>query len=787
MVFLACPNVVHAQDASTSPSAAKPPAVEPQATTPDADSGQIQDIVVTAQRRSESALKVPISIQVLSGQALSQQQVIDTRDLARFTPTVNFAYSSGAMVSTFGLRGVSSKATAPGVQPSVGLVVDGIPVYNQAEFITGLGDIERVEVLNGPQGTLFGKNSTAGVISVVTKNPTADLAGEFQASQTSDNETYLRGMINIPLSEGIRLRVNGFYQNLSPQVKNLTGNDVFGLRAYGVQAKLAVDLTPNATFILSGAYNFNKGNQNQYTIVGKSSLNAAAAAAGVFIPTGEGGTVVNTNSPAADVYSTKTVRGTLNWTVSDALTITSISNYTDFSDKYYIDGDGTPFGSILGIGESIPGATYPFQGQYIGYGYRQRTKYFSEELRGNLKLGPADIVVGGFYQHVKLQFNQYTPYKFAGAFSPPAGAPAISADRIASHYTNTTAAVFADATIALAPAFKIFGGARYTNETLNQVYHRDTYFAPYSTFNPVTGVISAAPSTIVDLTGKRRIGNLSGRAGAQYQPTSNINFYGSFSRGYKGPAANNNTGLAPGQNVTLEPEIATAYEIGVKLRLLDNRLVINVAAFSETVKNLQVSAIDPTRVGVVTILKNAGRELTKGVEGDITVMPARGLQLGFSGAYNDATYGGFILPCNTIQVGTGTCPNFNGQTGVQNGDGLRAIFAPKFRFTVSANYQSDIAGTKLRFFSGGDYAHTSSSYANADNNPLTLLIPHGTLNGSIGLKTADGRWQIELFGKNLLDKFYYTSRVAVASVGLPAGYLPRDFHAYGGISLTSRF
>lgn len=765
------------------------PAIAQEATpdnTAAAQEAGVADIVVTAQRRSESVQRVPISIQVLTSQALDRQQVIDTRDIARISPTVNFSNSAGAMLTTFGLRGITSTATAPGVQPSTAMVVDGVPVYNQGEFVSGLGDLQRVEILNGPQGTLFGKNSTAGVISVTTNKPTNVFEGSLEASQTTDDETYIRGLFNAPLTSGVRLRVTGYYQNLKPQLKNLTGKDGYGQRSYGVRAKLAVDLGSNATFTLAGTYMHSSGSQNQFTVIKPGILNAIATAQGAVLPVGEGGTTVNTDSPTFDIYSSKNVMGTLDWNVSDTFSVTSITNYTDFKDRYALDADGTPFGASIGTGESRPGSTYPFQAQYTGPNYNQHTRYVSQELRGNFKSGSIDAVFGGFYQHVKLDYDSFPPYKYQGFFNPPSGAPAINADHIFSNLTNNTAAVFADLNLAVTHQVKLFGGLRFTHETLDQNYNRDTYFSPYSTFNPVTGVISAAPIQSVGLIGHRTVNNLSGRAGIQYQPTESLNFYGSFARGYKGPAANNNSAVTAA-NIVLNPETATAFELGFKVRLFDNRLALNAAAFRQKISNLQVSATDPTKNAVATFLQNAGYAISKGIEGDVTFAPVTGLQIGFAGAYVDATYHGLTLPCNSIQTQTGTCPNFNGVVGLQNGDGLRLTHAPKFKYTVSGSYESDISGTDLHFFGQANYVHSGSDFSNADNNPLTLQGAHGSLNTVVGIRTNDGRWEIQLFGKNILDKFYYSSKVVIAPIGQPVGYLPRDYHAFGGLKVIARF
>ena len=262
----------------------------------------IAEVVVTAERRSEAVSKVPISVQVVTAKAIDEQAVVDTRDLATFIPTVTFNSSAGAMLSSFGLRGVASVATSPGIQSSTALVVDGVPVYNQGEFIAGLGDISRVEVLNGPQGTLFGKNSTAGVINVVTQNPTNILAGSLEASGTSDGEVYLRGMINAPLADNVRFRANAFYQDLQPQIHNLTGKDGDGLITYGLNAKLAIDLSPKATFTLSGTYSHSDSSENTYLCIGPGILAGFATSLGVQLPCGRAVTSDNLNTPSTDFY-----------------------------------------------------------------------------------------------------------------------------------------------------------------------------------------------------------------------------------------------------------------------------------------------------------------------------------------------------------------------------------------------------------------------------------------------------------------------------------------------------
>ncbi len=759
--------------------------VEPSLTgsdvTPD---GTVAEIIVTAQRRSESVSKVPISLQVITADTLAKQNVIDTRDLATFTPTLIFTNSTSALITSFGLRGIATTAQAPGLQPSTALVVDGVPVYNQGEFISGLGDIERIEILNGPQGTLFGKNSTAGVINIVTKQPVDRFEGSLEASETNDEETYVRGMVNAPIADGVRVRLSGFYRDQKPLVGNLSGRaDVFGQRQYGINGKVAVDLSERATFTLAGTYSHADASTGQFVVVGPSTLARAAVAAGLTVPTGRGGTMVNVNAPARDVFTTRNVTGTLQWNLTDNLTITSISNYTHFDDANYIDEDGTPAGSNIGIGYAIPSSSYPLQSLSLGLDSRRYdVEYYSEELRGNLKINRFDLVFGGFYQHVDFRVRQNTPILFAGSFST---------NVLSATVRNETGSVFGDATYRLTDRIKIFGGLRYTHETLDEVYNRADYAGPAAVFNPVTGAISAAPYRQLNLTGDPTIDNLSGRAGVQFQPTTNLNFYASYARGYKGPAANTATSLQPGQPVTLRPEKATAYEVGAKLRLFEGKVALNGALFYEKIDDLQITALDPTQVVITSLLLNAGDVKTRGFEGDATWAVTRHFRLNGALAYDKATYGTFSLGCNSVQNATGTCPNYDptgkGVKGAQNADGLRVSKSPEWKYTVGANYDDKFGNSDIGYFGQLTYTFTTSIFHAADNNLLALEPSHGQLNASVGVTGPNDRWEVSLFGKNLTNEFYYSSLVVGPPVGLPVGYLPRDFRIYGGLRVVTRF
>jgi iron complex outermembrane receptor protein len=199
----------------------------PPASTPDSNGapapqlGELTEVVVTAQRRTERLENVPISIQAISSEQLERGGISDTRDLATISPMINFSTGNSANATAFSLRGVSSLAVQNGIQPSTAMVVDGVALARQSEFIANLADIDHIEVLNGPQGTLFGKNSTAGVINIVTKVPTDKYEALIEGLATTDSEFGGRAMANLPITDAIRIRLNGFYRDQEPLIKNI--------------------------------------------------------------------------------------------------------------------------------------------------------------------------------------------------------------------------------------------------------------------------------------------------------------------------------------------------------------------------------------------------------------------------------------------------------------------------------------------------------------------------------------------------------------------------------------
>jgi iron complex outermembrane receptor protein len=384
IALLAVAGNARAQETSAAPGAGEAPKAE------------LQEVTVTAQRRAESLKDVPISVQAVSGEQLAMQAVNSTTDLAAISPTLNFSTGNSANASAFSLRGVSSLAEQNGIQPSTALVVDGVAVARQAEFISDLGDIERIEILNGPQGTLFGKNSTAGVVNIITKKPTYNMEGEVEALATNDSERGIRSMLNAPLGTAVRLRINAFYRDQEPLIRNLSGPDVIGKKVFGGSMKLAVDFADNLDLLLSGTYSHTNSSQGQHVTVAPSVFGPLQAAAIAPARIGAGVTTINMNEPAIDLYTPWNIAGTLNWRISDDLSLISISSFSGFREDSSVSIDETPNSIIVGKSAPTVEPGYPFRGVMVPFRDRfpDRFHYFSQEDRINYQTGPVNAVAG---------------------------------------------------------------------------------------------------------------------------------------------------------------------------------------------------------------------------------------------------------------------------------------------------------------------------------------------------------------------------------------------------------
>jgi iron complex outermembrane recepter protein len=756
-----------------------------------ADAGQtdLNDVIVTAQRRAESLQDVPISIQAVTDTQLRHLGVLDTTSLGMLVPTLNFVSGNSAAYVSFSLRGVSSVSFVPGAQSSTSLVIDGVPLVRQGEFIAELADIERIEVLNGPQGTLFGKNSTAGVINLVTKKPTAAFEGSVQGGATNDGEYSVKGLLNVPLSDRVRTRFNFFYRDQKGLVPNRSGPDALSQKVWGGEGKVAVQLSDSASVTFSGGYSLREG-APAFVPEAPNYLGAQMIQVLGYTPGGSHPQIAQ-DTPGRDQTTTYHFGAEINWDITHALSLTSLTSYRYFKQQNDLDLDITPVGINKGVGFSPNPYDYPIL--YVSIGpdrLLDKSSYLTQETRLNFNSGPFAIVAGGFYQQLSSPIFNTVPFVYKGTYlGLPSSAYYYNAAPVNSVYRDKVGSLFGDVTYQVIPDVKIFSGLRYTHERLDIDYSKAVYLNPVAGFfDPITAINTAPPISTLAFTSQKAVNNLSGRAGAQWQPSDDINFYFTYAHGYKGPGADMSSGVSSPAFITVNPEIADSYEVGAKLRTADKRLSLNVALFNERIKDIQVTTVTGNAVGQTALL-NAGNLYTRGVEASVNLAITPEFRLNGGVSYDDAHYGSIDFACNSYQT-PGVAPCFQNAHGVaeQNLNGRQSVGFPTWKSSLNARYESALAsGVFGNFFIQAGYSWNSSIQYSVDQNPLTREPSHGFLNASAGISTRDGRWDFMLYAENLTDEFYYSNLVDRVKLYGLAGNLNRDFTRYGGLQLTMHF
>jgi iron complex outermembrane receptor protein len=752
------------------------------------------DIVVTAQRREQRISDVPISVQALDSRMLSSVGARDTSALVTLSPSVTFRQGAAATSSAFNVRGVDSTARAGGgIQPSTALVIDGVPVFRQAEFISELFDIERIEVLRGPQATLFGKNSSAGVISIVNNRPKADLGASLETGATTDGEWFARGLLNAPLSDGVNLRLTGAYRDQRPIVENLgPASDMVGAEAYAFTGKLAVEVSPKLDLLLSASHARRDDSYGQYIIIIPNTGAAGELQRQVSrARLGYGADQVDIDAEARSYIETSGVVLEANWTPVDKLTITSLTGYRRVASDSTLDVDATPTG--LNFNGFLPNPLdYPVN--FVDRGLPrqpERTRYFSQELRLHYEGGRVDIVGGAFYQRVRTRARNSAPLIFDGSFVGQTPGQKLYSDQpIRYRIEDDTVAVFGDLTFKLTDHLSVFGGLRYTREHILLDYSRRDYVrTPISNLDLATLTIGG-PFTATDFLRERTLDNVSGRGGIQWKPAEGQNYYVSYNRGYKGPAADVGT-TAVAIRAFTKPEIAEAWEIGTKQSLFDRRLSFSLSAFDQVIHDIQQTA--PLPGLIQNALINSGDLKSTGIEFEFEAAITPALHLNGGVAYVDARYDGGRFRCNPDQLagrqpGCTIDADGDGVPETQDLTGNPAIASSKWRLVTTARYEQPLKFIPATATFSLTYNWNSRTPYSVDLNQNIVEPSHGFLSAALGIASDDGRWEAQLYVRNITNEFYYSTLSGPTSgVGQAYGYVARDYRRFGGLSFKLNY
>lgn len=685
-------------------------------------SGSHNDIIVTAQKRTQSLQEVPVSVAVLSGDQLTDRNITEISQLQTSTPNFSFQGSSNPRGAGISIRGIGTNNFSSAVEGSVGIVVDGVPLGRQGAGLTDFFDVARVEILRGPQGTLFGKNASAGVLNIVTNDPSYDWGGRVQASYGEWNEFVLRGAVTGGLTDTLAIRASAYRTTRDGYINNVhNGSKLNNRDEWGVRGKLLWEPTDHVRVLLAGDYNKRDADCCMWTIRSfgnNADIRTQLTNAGIKV--GPNNRDVLLDGQTFIKQENYGFSGQIDVETSGGLTLTSITAVRQWDTIDNSDSDQRAT-AVLNHNAGT-----------------SKQRQFTQELRLTSPAKQNVEWVAGLFlfdQDYDLQNSQMGSFDFVPLTTVLSRAIDVKNDTL-------NIAAFGDMTLNISEKFNIFGGLRYTHEKLETSFRR--YILPN------TGA-AAAPIPLQSRT--RTDKAWSWRMGARYMPSDEVTIYGSIARGFKGGGFNPLLDIAALR--TVEPEIPTAYELGIKTQLFDRRVRLNIALFHTDFDNFQAQAIGTSDTGTIVFdVINAGSLRTRGVEADVNIDFGAGLTLSGGAAYTDAKYTDFVgAPCFFGQSVSQGCEVFGAQKR-QDLTGKALAMAPKFSGNATLRYETQISPAGHGLFGQISYAYRGSAYLALDLDPNSIQRRYGLWDAQIGLSLPDDRMKAWLWGKNLTNKHF---------------------------------
>jgi iron complex outermembrane receptor protein len=759
------------------------------------------EIIVTAQKRSENVQDVPVAVSVLSGEALGASSRPSIESAAQLVPTLNFLKSGTTLNQTIFLRGVGTATFSIAGEPSVSTVVDGVVYQRSGEAFSDLVDIAQMEVLRGPQGTLYGKNASAGVINITSIMPKNEFGGTIEASYYDRAEYRVKGSVNVPMGQDLAGRFTAFYGEYDGNIRNVTTNEwVNGYKHYGARAQVLYN--PSDDLKVYFAADWHKNDDDCCAdIIATGPLTGAGlpttSLAFNVLPTPLG---ANTRQVSQNLVTATKEEG---WGASlqadigiGSHTLTSITSYREWDNTEIRDGDW-------------------LDRAYVGFTQLhddgpQTTDTFTQELRIT---SPADqtvsYVLGGYYSKANSE-RTFTRRDIVctAAVGAPVGVliPCGSVNANPSTTPNGSAtfgssfenlAFFGQATFNLSDTVRLIGGLRYTNDKLSVFHARVSPLTGpgiqpnfdqgvYNEYVRLVG-LGTAPNVAVNSAVAASNGipfrtstsndNLSGKVAFQADLSDDNMLYASYTRGYKGPAYNVFFNLTSTGTNVIDAETSDAMEIGLKNQFFDRKLTLNLGIFFAKYHNFQANNPDLVAGVVVTRFTNAGEISTRGIEADFSYRPIDDLNIS----------GGVALTRARVD-------QFNAAPGaavtaiIPGGTPLG--YAPEWKGSVSIDY---------RIRTGGAVDVFLGSQANFQSEQLSLFAPdpvqraigtipgYALVNAQLGIGAPDDQWKVTLQVRNLFDKEYAAAIINGGPGGSYRYQIPRDADRYWGVNARFNF
>ncbi len=698
-----------------------------QTTAPAAGAGdaQLSDIIVTATKEKQTLQEVPISVGVVGGKQMEQQGVRLFTDLQSSVPNLQIDNTNGNYAIT--IRGLGSGSSNLAFEQSVGLFVDGVYSSRARSLQVPFLDVERVEVVRGPQGALFGKNTNAGAISIITRRPTRDFEAEARiGGELAQGGFNASTYVSAPISDTLAIRLSGEAGRADGYIDNrLTGQKDNGSKYLAGRAQVLWQPTSNleALFKIEAFRNQVDGSNAVFNNLGPATCalcnlvrNASGGANAQQYPgfwrTSRG------NPPEIDFTRSRTASLTLNWNPAD-WNITSITAFQKINASRTFN--------------TIPGGL-----PLLNTLQAEHSTQFSQEVRAAKSIiDGVKATFGVTYTHADTSILQDVNYTgiAAGVATVPDGLAHRPFDQ-----TTWSISPYAILDASLTDRLKFNGSLRYSYE--------DKSARAQSVF---TGARRPANNLDYDISGERREKLWDYSARLRYEFSKQIYAYVSYATGTKGGGFISNDGLLlynirnNNGRFDFDSERARAWELGTKMRLLDRRLDVDLALFRTRFKNLQVSSYN----GTAFITGNAAEATAQGVEIDTRFHPNRIVTIGFAGAYLDAKYDDYPGgPC--VYNAPATCT-----PATNNLAGSPLVRAPEWKGSGYLQLDVPVSDT-LVVTARGSADHTTRSYMQGDLNPLNSQAPYTRYDARLAIHDSRDKWEIALIGRNLSNQVIVT-------------------------------
>jgi iron complex outermembrane receptor protein len=686
----------------------------------------IEDIVVTATRMGETRLQsTPLAVTALNGAQLNERGVRDVQDLKTFVPSLQVSDFGG--YSQLYIRGVGSNIVFIGSDPSTTINLDGVYLARPLSYLNNFLDVDRVEVLRGPQGTLYGRNSVGGTINVISRRPSETFQGEVQGEFGTFDRYGIAGYASGPITKGGILASlafdvsgnEGYLENVS------TGGDLEGMKSRGVRGQVLVPVGASGEWTVRADYSRQSGALGIYPkLLGPDASPLDNSVLGDYDKVsvdGKDSTILKNYGVASDFKIGLGSFGSLR----------SLTSYRGFRGSIVTDPDGSSLPLFRNSIDPI------------------RQNQFSQELTLNGKAGKLDYVIGAYYFSETDREPQTFNLLFAGVSHVQR--PILHSQSVAGygqgeyHLTNTVSLV---------------AGLRYTTETKH--YQLDDYYVASIDPNPAVAaagpVLSGIPgiSNPFTVNTRRHDHAFTPKFGINFKPVDTVLLYASATRGFKSGGydygASNEIDAATGYG----PEKLWSYEVGIKSDWFDRKLRLNLDGFYYDYTDLQVESLVQNGLSFGARTQNAATAHVKGIEAEIAVKPVRALDLFANLDYLDARYVKYSNASITSD------PDFDAS-------GNRLNNAPRWSTTFGGTYTFDL-GSSGKIFVGSDVHVQSTVYFTAANDGASGVTnypeqQHGytLIDARIGWTSDKGDWTVSVSGTNLGDRQYLTGTANYAA------------------------